>query len=171
MTNSSKDHLFGYGAALWALIFAALHVAWALGWYVGLDKELARQAFQRRWFLVYDLVAACLCVVAFAVALSLARQQKQPKPNSLVRKLAWAGTALLALRGAAGVMQDVYLAASGANCAPRPCFGTCGSAWAQCCSASASANSRARRRSVVPRCAELSALHLNTRAATSNPQY
>lgn len=115
MTNSSKDHLFGYGAALWALIFAALHVAWALGWYVGLDKELARQAFQRRWFLVYDLVAACLCVVAFAVALSLTRQQKQPKPNSLVRKLAWAGTALLALRGAAGVMQDVYLAASGAN--------------------------------------------------------
>ena len=106
---------FGYGAALWALIFAALHVAWALGWYVGLDQELARQAFQRRWFLVYDLVAAGLCVVAFAVALALAQQRDQRKPYSLVRKLAWGGTALLALRGAAGIAQDVYLAAPGGN--------------------------------------------------------
>ena len=69
LTDSAKGSRFGYAAALWSLIFAALHVAWALGWYVGLDQESARQAFQRRWFLVYDLIAAALCVVAFAVAL------------------------------------------------------------------------------------------------------
>lgn len=113
LTDSAKGSPFGYGAALWALIFAALHVAWALGWYVGLDQELARQAFQRRWFLVYDLVAAGLCVVAFAVAVALTQQLGQRKLDSLLRKLAWGGTALLALRGAAGVAQDVYIAASG----------------------------------------------------------
>ncbi len=56
--DSIKGSSVGYVAALWALIFAALHLAWAMGWYVGLDHESARQAFQRRWFLVYDLVAA-----------------------------------------------------------------------------------------------------------------
>ena len=108
----SKATWFAFGAALWALIFAALHVAWALGWYIGLDHELARHAFQRRWFLVYDLVAAGLCMVAFAVALALAPHWRQ---YALVRKLAWVGTALLALRGAAGIAQDVYLAVSGGN--------------------------------------------------------
>jgi len=112
LTDSAKGSWFGYGAALWALIFAALHVAWALGWYVGLEQESARKAFQRRWFFVYDLVAAGLCVVAFAVALALAQQWGQRIPYSVVWTLAWAGTALLALRGAAGVAQDVYLAAS-----------------------------------------------------------
>lgn len=111
----AKVSWFGYGAALWALIFAALHVAWALGWYVGLDQESARQAFQRRWFLMYDLVAAALCVVAFAVALALSQQWGQRLPYSLVLKLAWVGTALLALRGVAGVAQDIYLAAFGGN--------------------------------------------------------
>lgn len=111
ITNSTKRSWFGYGAALWALIFAALHVAWAMGWYVGLDHESARQAFQRRWFLMYDLVVAGLCVLAFAVALALVQQWGQRLPYSLMGILAWGGTALLALRGAAGVAQDLYLAA------------------------------------------------------------
>ena len=115
LTHSAKGSGVGYGAALWALVFAALHVAWALGWYVGLDQEPARQAFQRRWFLMYDLVAAGLCVVAFAVALALAQQWGQRIPYSLVSKLAWGGTVLLALRGAAGVAQDVYRATFGGN--------------------------------------------------------
>src|SRR5918993_4448289 len=102
LTDSAKSSWFGYAAALWALIFAALHVAWAMGWYIGLDQDSARQAFQRRWFLVYDLAAAGLCVVAFAVALALAQQWGSRIPYSLVSKLAWGGTALLALRGAAG---------------------------------------------------------------------
>jgi Protein of unknown function (DUF3995) len=115
LADSAKCSWFGYAAALWALIFAALHVAWALGWYVGLDHESARQAFQRRWFLVYDLVAAGLCMVAFAVALELARRWRPTPPHLLIGKLAWAGTALLAFRGGAGVAQDVYLASFGGN--------------------------------------------------------
>jgi hypothetical protein len=110
-----KGSSVGYGAALWALIFAALHLAWAMGWYVGLDHESARQAFQRRWFLVYDLVAAGLCVLAFAVALALVQPWGRRLPYSLVSLLALGGTGLLALRGAAGVAQGVYLATAGGN--------------------------------------------------------
>ena len=86
-----------------------------MGWYVGLDHESAQQAFQRRWFLVYDLVAAGLCMLAFAVALALVQQWGRRLPYSLIWIIAWAGTALLALRGGAGVAQDVYLAVIGKN--------------------------------------------------------
>jgi hypothetical protein len=112
---SNKGSLVGYAAANWALIFAALHIVWAMGWYVGLDHELARQAFQRRWSLVYDLVAAGLCLLAFAVALALVQQWGRRLPFSMLGVLAWAGTGLLALRGVAGVAQDVYLAAVDRN--------------------------------------------------------
>lgn len=101
--------------ALWVLIFAALHVAWAMGWYVGLDHESARQAFQRRWFLVYDLVAGGLCLVAFAVALALVQHWRRRLQYSLVSLLASCGTVVLALRGAAGLAQHVYLATVSRN--------------------------------------------------------
>lgn len=113
--NSTSGSRVGYGAAPWSLIFAALHILWAMGWYVGLDHESARQAFERRWFLVYDLVAAGLCLVAFAVALALVQQWGRRLPFSLLGSLAWGGTGLLALRGGAGVAQDVYLAAVSRN--------------------------------------------------------
>ena len=46
----------GYCAALWALIFTLLHLIWAAGWYVDLQQDQARKAFQKTWFVVYDLV-------------------------------------------------------------------------------------------------------------------
>jgi hypothetical protein len=55
--NHKKGFLIEYGATLWALIFGLLHVAWALGWYIGLDAEMARKAFEHGWFLAYDLIA------------------------------------------------------------------------------------------------------------------
>jgi hypothetical protein len=100
-----------YLAATWAGIFAVLHLVWASGWYIGLDQESARRAFAQRWFLVYDLVVAAMCVVAVAVAVALVRpigSRLQP----FVRALAWSGTGLLALRGGAGVLQTLFLLAS-----------------------------------------------------------
>jgi hypothetical protein len=64
---------------------------------------------------VYDLVAAGLCLVAFAVALALVQKWGRRLPSSLLGILAWGGTGLLALRGGAGIAQDVYLAAIGRN--------------------------------------------------------
>jgi hypothetical protein len=110
-----RDSWTGYAAALWALIFAVLHVVWALGWYVGLDQELARQAFQRRWFLGYDLVVAGLCAVAVWVALALIQPWGKRFRRSLVSALAWCGTTVLVLRGGAGALQTAYVATTGRN--------------------------------------------------------
>lgn len=103
----------GYGAALWALIFAVLHVVWAMGWYVGLTQESAQQAFQKRWTLVYDLVVAGVCALAVAVALALVQPWGRRLPRQLIGVLAWGGTAVLVLRGGAGILQAAYLAATG----------------------------------------------------------
>jgi hypothetical protein len=50
-------------ASLWSLIFAAAHLAWACGWYVGLDPVAAAAAFARPWFLAYDVTVALGCFV------------------------------------------------------------------------------------------------------------
>lgn len=108
-----KSFWIEYGAALWALIFAALHVAWAMGWYIGLDAESMKKAFERRWFLIYDLIAAGLCVLAVALALALVQSWGRRLPRSLINVTAWTCAAILALRGVAGVVKTVYLAAVG----------------------------------------------------------
>jgi hypothetical protein len=108
-----RDSWTGYAAALWALIFAVLHVVWAAGWYVGLDPELSRKAFQQRWFLIYDLVVAGLCAVAVWVALALVQPWGMRLPRSVVGGLAWCGSAVLILRGGAGAAQTAYVAATG----------------------------------------------------------
>jgi hypothetical protein len=110
---SFRESWAGYGAALWALIFAVLHVVWATGWYVGLNEELSRQAFQQRWFLIYDLVVAGLCALAVWVALALVQPWGRRLPRLLVGGLAWCGTALLVLRGGAGAVQTAYVLATG----------------------------------------------------------
>ena len=104
-----------YGAALWALSFSVIHVLWATGWYVGLNEEAARKAFQQRWFLVYDLVAAVSCALGVAVALALVQPWGRRLPRWLVGILAWSGTGLLVLRGGAGMAQSVYVAATEKN--------------------------------------------------------
>ena len=110
-----RESWTGYAAALWALIFAVLHVIWATGWYVGLDPELSRKAFEQRWFLIYDLVVAAVCALAVFVALALVHPWGARLPRVLVVGLAWCGSALLVLRGGAGVAQTLYVAATGAS--------------------------------------------------------
>ena len=110
-----RESWTGYAAAVWALVFAVLHVVWAMGWYVGLDQELSRRAFQQRWFLIYDLVVAGLCAVAVWVALALVQPWGLRLPRRLVGGLAWCGSAVLVLRGGAGAAQTAYVAATGRN--------------------------------------------------------
>lgn len=114
MRPVSAEHIhqsgvWGYGAALWALIFAVFHVIWATGWYVGLDPEPARKAFAKTPFLVYDLVVAGMCAFAVLVALALAMSWGRRLPRQLVGLFAWTGTVLLLLRSVASIAQAVYL--------------------------------------------------------------
>jgi len=107
----------GYGAALWALIFAFLHLAWAAGWYIGLPAEKMQEAFQQTWFLVYDLIAAGMCLVAVFLASALIHQWGQRLPGRLLLFFGWSATGILSLRGVAGVIKIAYLAAIGENIA------------------------------------------------------
>lgn len=94
-----------YAAALWALIFAAFHVIWAFGWYIGLDAEDARIAFARPFTLAYDLVVAGMCVVAVFVVLALVRPWGRRVPFRVLRFVIWIGTGLLVLRAGGSVIQ------------------------------------------------------------------
>lgn len=102
----------GYAAALWALVFAALHVVWASGWRVGLAGD-AGAAFAKRWFLAYDLAVAGVMALGVPVALALFQPWGRRIPRRLLGFLAWSGTGILALRGGAGVIQTLYFAAMG----------------------------------------------------------
>lgn len=102
-----------YGAALWAFIFALLHVAWAAGWYIGLDEETAGTAFARRWFLIYNLIAAGLCFFAVAAALAPVQFWGRRLPRRLVGTIISGAAAILILRGGAAVIKAIYPAING----------------------------------------------------------
>ena len=102
-----------YGAALWSLIFAMFHMVWALGWYVGLEAETARRAFQSTWMFVYDIVAAALCVLGIFLALAFVRPWGQRLPRRLVDSICWCAAGLLLLRSGGSVAQIIYFAGTG----------------------------------------------------------
>jgi hypothetical protein len=102
-----------YAAALWAGIFAVFHVAWACGWYVGLDDAQAEAALSKPWFVAYDLVVAAACAMAVPVALALGSPWGRRLPLWLVGGPAWAGTVLLLVRSAGGLFQAIYFIATG----------------------------------------------------------
>lgn len=111
--DQHKGTWVGYAAAIWAFIFAVPHVVWATGWYIGLQEEEARKAFQKTWFLVYDLVVVGMCLIGTAVALALVQPWGRRLPRWLLGFLAWAGTSLLVLRAGASAVQSLYLVATG----------------------------------------------------------
>lgn len=103
----------GRAAACWALIFAAFHIVWAAGWYIGLDQAQAEAAFAVPWKLAYDLVVAGACIVGAGVALALAMPWGQRVPRRLLAALAWSGTGLLAVRAFASLVQAAYFLFTG----------------------------------------------------------
>ncbi len=40
---TSRHYWIAYAAACWTLVFAAFHIVWAAGWYIGLDPVQAPQ--------------------------------------------------------------------------------------------------------------------------------
>ena len=101
-----------YAAATWAFVFAAFHVVWACGWYVGLHAEEARIAFRKPYTLPYDLVVAAMCVIGGVLALAPVRAWGARLRRPGVRVIAWIGTVLLVLRAVAGFIQLVWLLAA-----------------------------------------------------------
>lgn len=115
MSHAQPRHevWIAYAAALWASIFAAFHVVWAMGWYPLLDADGARVAFATPWKWWFDVVVAAMCGVAVPVALAPVMSWGRSMPRRLIFTLAWIGSALLAIRSAASLVQACYLAANG----------------------------------------------------------
>ena len=105
--------MWGYAAALWALIFAVFHLIWAAEWYPLLDAEGARIAFATPWKWTFDVVVAAMCVIAVPVALAPVMSWGQRAPRRLIYTLASIGTTLLVLRLAGALVQTGYLLAAG----------------------------------------------------------
>jgi hypothetical protein len=109
----AKQSWPAYGAALWSLVFAAFHVVWAMGWYVGLDAETARRAFDATWKLVYDIVIAGMCVLGVLLALAFVQPWGQKVPLRVITLVGWCATGLLLLRGGGSVIQIIYFTLRG----------------------------------------------------------
>src|SRR5262249_41843943 len=96
-----------------SLVFAVFHTVWAMGWYIGLDAETARQAFQTTWKLVYDIVIAGICVLGVFLALAFVQPWGRRLPPWVVNFVGWCATVLLLLRSGGSIIQIIYFAAVG----------------------------------------------------------
>jgi hypothetical protein len=78
-----------------------------------LDAVQARVAFATPWKWAYDVVVAAMCVIAVPVALAPVRPWGRHLPRRLISTLAWIGSALLAIRSVASLVQAGYRLATG----------------------------------------------------------
>lgn len=99
-----------YSAAWWALIFAAIHVYWAVGAVFGFgsDGDAANSAAGRGGFIAYDMFIVVLLLIGTAIGAVLLRPDWQRRfPRWMLRTGAWIATVLLLLRGGLGLIEDL----------------------------------------------------------------
>jgi hypothetical protein len=89
-------------ASLWSLIFAAVHLLWACGWYVGLDAVAAAAAFDRPWFLAYDVVVAVACLIA-ASAFGVVAANHRGRFRAAAHAIIVLATVVVAARAVTGI--------------------------------------------------------------------
>ena len=99
----------GYGISAWALLFALPHVYWGLGGRAGLSGTVGAanlHLFDDPWVQAIGLWGvALLCAIAALYGLALAQAWGRVVPRWLLGWDAVAASALLALRGAAGIVE------------------------------------------------------------------
>jgi hypothetical protein len=97
-----------WAAAAWASSFAALHVHWVFGGRLGLGEGAAADAaFERGWFVTFNVVAAVLCTLAAVLALSVRCAWGGAVPQWVRRGGLWATAIVLSLRGTVGTVQSL----------------------------------------------------------------
>jgi hypothetical protein len=117
-----RSRRWGYAAAAWALLFAALHFFWALGGSTGLTTSAGRELAENRpgWFVAGGLWGVgSLLVVAAGLGLALARA----RPSGWRRRaviLAGAAVALLLVSRGIGVAMLLLGGALDGNVAVDP---------------------------------------------------
>jgi hypothetical protein len=102
-----------YAAAIWSLVFAVFHAIWAMGFYVGLDAEMAAKAFQTTWKLVYDVIVVAICVLGVLLGLAFVQPWGRRLPQRWVTLVGWCAVGLLLLRSVGSVAQMIYFLIAG----------------------------------------------------------
>lgn len=100
--SAQPSRWWGYLACAWALLFAALHVYWALDGNAGLASSAGAELAAKRplWFVLAGLWGVGLLLVAGAgLAIALTRRQRPGPLRRLVAAAGWAVSLLLLLRG------------------------------------------------------------------------
>lgn len=101
-----------YAACAWALLFAAMHIYWALGGTAGLPSgKMVPEAGGA--LLAIDVAAIPLCIVAGLIALALVQPWGRIIPRWMMLAAAWAAGVAFALRAVVGLLQDGLAVTSG----------------------------------------------------------
>ena len=97
-----------YAACLWALLFAAPHIWWALGIRAGFPGGDRSYNFfmASTWRVVFNLTVIVLSGLTIVITLRLLRPAVQARRRRILRTAAWIGCGMLTLRGVAGMIVD-----------------------------------------------------------------
>ena len=106
-------NLPAHAACLWAVFFAVVHLYWLVGGRLGLPSGLSFSADDNLPLFIIDVVAIPLCLVAAALALTLARSRVRHASRRTVLVAGW-GTTLLLVVHALPTFGDWVMLATGA---------------------------------------------------------
>ena len=109
--TAQRGRWINYAAFLWALLFAAPHVWWALGFPAGFPGGLARgqanhHLLMTTWRYYFNLTVILLSILAMFIARALNGTWDRTIPSWILRTMACVASAMLTLRGLAGLIVD-----------------------------------------------------------------
>jgi len=97
-----------YAACLWATLFGAPHLWWALGFRAGFrGVDSSYEFFMSSWWRVlFNWTVVALSVVAIVITLELLKPWQLVRRRWIPRSLAWIACVLLLIHGVAGIIVD-----------------------------------------------------------------
>jgi hypothetical protein len=106
--TARQQRWISYAACIWAVLFAAPHIWWALGIPAGFPGGPAnhRLMMTSAWRYISDVIVVLLSALAILLALTLLRPPEEVVRRWVPQTAAWIGSGMLTLRGVAGLVVD-----------------------------------------------------------------
>ena len=106
--TARQQRWISYAACIWAVLFAAPHIWWALGIPAGFPGGPAnhRLMMTSAWRYISDVIVILLSALAILIALTLLRPPQQVVRRWVPQTAAWIASGMLTLRGVAGLLVD-----------------------------------------------------------------
>ncbi|HJR35808.1 MAG TPA: hypothetical protein VJ817_12715 [Gemmatimonadales bacterium] len=107
-STARHQRWISYAACVWAVLFAAPHIWWALGIPAGFPGGSANHQLMMSsaWRYIYDVIVIILCALAILIALTLLRPPHEVIRRWVPETAAWIASGMLLLRGVAGLLVD-----------------------------------------------------------------